>query len=696
MSAQGGGQGAGRADWHRRFGIPDALFSLKCYMAAMLALYIALRIGLERPYWAFLTSYIVAQPLAGAVISKAIFRLIGTFVGAVAVVLMVPPLVNAPELLSLAIALWLGLCVFVSQLDRTPRSYMFVLAGYSALLIGLPSVNAPGQIFIVASLRVQEISLGIVCGSLVHGLVLPGSLTRLLLSRVEDILRDAERWSRDAIATDPVAGLEGERRRLAQDVTELHQLSIHLPFDVSQQAPRVRTVRALQDQLSLLLPLGAAAQDRLETIRREGGAVSPEVDALVADTRDWLAEPGTDRAARGEAAAVLIARCTALEPEAGPEASWRDMLRLSFLVRLAMLVAAHRDCRDLLDQMTTHGRQPVNARVADLLEGRRNRELHRDYALALRAAFGAFLTLLIGCALWIGSGWSDGGTAVMLAGVFLALFSAAENPQAPLKAFMLGTLLATIAGALYGFAILPRVDGFPMLAAAFAPLLLIGGAFMASPRYGGIALPAMMGLGSPALISAAYDSDFASFINGSLAQLIGIWFAIVMAGLLQAAGAEGAIRRTVRAGWADIAARANLMSPPDVRGWINRMLDRIALLAPRLTALGQDSGAPLYDALRDMRTGVAIGELRQLRIDLPAEEGRPLTGVLAGVGDYYRGLDPDAPQPAGPDLLHAIDGAMAELSANPAPAVRREAVLGLVSLRRNLFPDALAYRRVAA
>ena len=39
----------------------------------------------------------------------------------------------------------------------------------------------------------------------------------LLLGRVETILRDAERWSRDAIATEPVAGLDAERRRLAQD-----------------------------------------------------------------------------------------------------------------------------------------------------------------------------------------------------------------------------------------------------------------------------------------------------------------------------------------------------------------------------------------------------------------------------------------------------------------------------------------------
>ena len=679
-----------------RFGLPAALFSVKCFAAAMLALFVALSIGLERPYWAFLTSYIVAQPLAGAVISKAAFRLIGTFVGAAAAVVMVPPLVNAPELLSLAFASWLALCVFVSLLDRTPRAYMFVLAGYSACIIGLPSVDAPAQIFTVAALRVQEISIGILCGSLVHGVVFPGSITGLLLSRVETILRDAERWSRDAIAVDPPATLDDERRRLALDVTELHQLSTHLPFDVSRLAPRVRTVRAMQDQLSMLLPLGAAVQDRLETFRQEGGTPSPEVVALFDDAQAWLAAPGDDRDARTAAADALIARCRALEPQVDPAMPWHEMLRLSLLARLAALIEVHRDCRDLRDQMINHSRRPVTPRVAELLEGRRNREVHRDYAGAARGAVSAFITLLAGCALWIGSGWSDGSTAVMLAGVFLALFSAFDNPIAPLKGFMVGTLIATILGAIYGYAILPRLDGFPMLAAALAPALFVGGALMASPRYGGVALPAMMGMGSPALISASYQNQFAGFINGSVAQLVGIWFAIIMVGLLQSAGAEGAIRRTVRAGWADIAARANIMAPPDLRGWINRMLDRIALLAPRLAAVGQSEGAPLYNALRDLRTGVAIGELRQLRLDLPPAEAAPLTRVLAEVGDHYRMLDPAAPQPAGPALLHDIDDAMDVVIANPRPSIRRDGMLALVSLRRNLFPEAHGFRKAAA
>ena len=678
-------------------GLPAALFSVKCLAAAMLALFLAYSIGLERPYWAFLTSYIVAQPLAGAVISKALFRVVGTLVGATFAVAIVPPLVNAPELLSLAMASWLALCVFVSLLDRTPRSYMFVLAGYTACLIVFPDVDSPQTIFTVAALRVQEITLGILSGALVHGVVLPGSITGVLLGRVETILRDAERWSRDAIATDPVAGLDAERRRLAQDVTELHQMSVHLPFDISRLAPRVRTVRALQDQLSLLLPLGAAVEDRLAQLKAANGGVVPApVEALIADIRNWLETPAPDNATRARLTQALIERCHAMEPEARADMGWADMMRLSLYARLATLVAVHRDCRDLLDQMATHRRSAVTPRVAELLEGRRNRELHRDYAGALRAALGAFLTVVIGCALWIGSGWNDGGTAVMLAGVFLALFSAQDNMLAPLKGFMIGTIIASGLGAVYGYVIMPRLDGFVMLALAYAPPLLILGAMMASPRWMGIALPTLLGLGSPVLLSDRYVNAFSSYVNGAVAQIVGIWFAIIMAGLIHSAGVERATRRTIRAGWIDIANRANAMGAPDVRGWINRMLDRIALLAPRLAATRRDSGAPLYDALRDLRTGVAIGELRQLRLDLPRAEAAPLTQVLGGVGDHYRAMDPDAPAPADPALLSAIDAAIDDLGAHARPAVRRESVLALVSLRRNLFPDAPSHHRRAA
>src|SRR5580700_1485693 len=150
-----------------------ALFSWKSFVAAIIAYYIALRIGFAQPVWAMTTVYVVSQPLAGTVLSKALFRLLGTILGATAAVVLVPAFVNEPLVLSFALALWLGLCVYIAQLDRTPRSYIFLLAGYTASVIGFPAVLAPAGIFNTAILRVQEISIAVVAVSLVHGAVWP-------------------------------------------------------------------------------------------------------------------------------------------------------------------------------------------------------------------------------------------------------------------------------------------------------------------------------------------------------------------------------------------------------------------------------------------------------------------------------------------------------------------------------------------
>ncbi|HEX2943629.1 MAG TPA: FUSC family protein, partial [Rhodopila sp.] len=90
--------------------IRDWLFACKAFLAAMLALYVAVSLGLQRPYWAMASAYIAMQPLSGATRSKAIFRGCGTIAGASAAVVLVPPLSNAPALLSLALALWTGVC----------------------------------------------------------------------------------------------------------------------------------------------------------------------------------------------------------------------------------------------------------------------------------------------------------------------------------------------------------------------------------------------------------------------------------------------------------------------------------------------------------------------------------------------------------------------------------------------------------
>ena len=113
----------------RDIGVRPIIFSVNCYIATILTMFVAFSLDLKSPGWAMTTVYLTSQPLSGAMRAKAVYRAIGTFVGGAAMVAIVPNLVDAPELTTLAIMLWVALCVFVSLLDRTPRSYMFVLSG---------------------------------------------------------------------------------------------------------------------------------------------------------------------------------------------------------------------------------------------------------------------------------------------------------------------------------------------------------------------------------------------------------------------------------------------------------------------------------------------------------------------------------------------------------------------------------------
>src|SRR5499427_3419498 len=239
-----GPDGSWMARLLRNIGIRPIIFSVNCYIATILALFIAFSLDLKTPAWAMLTVYLTSQPLSGALRAKAVYRVIGTFIGGAAMVAIVPNLVDAPELTTLAIILWVALCVFISLLDRTPRSYMFVLSGYTAALIGFPSVLAPSTVFDTAVSRVEEITLGVVCAAIVHGLIFPKSAFSALEQKLRSAIADTRRWLVDALTQQATPETETERRRIAADISELYLLGTNLRFDTSPHRPGINIIRA--------------------------------------------------------------------------------------------------------------------------------------------------------------------------------------------------------------------------------------------------------------------------------------------------------------------------------------------------------------------------------------------------------------------------------------------------------------------
>lgn len=660
-----------------RIGLRETIFSVNCFAAAMLALFVSFSLGLERPFWAMATVYITSQPMSGAVRSKAVFRLAGTAIGGLVTVLLVPTLVNAPVLLSLALASWVAGCQFVSLLDRTPRSYLFMLAGYTAALIGFPSVTHPEAIFDTAVLRVQEIGIGVLCAAVIHSVIFPRSVVGVYGTRAKAVLATAEHWIADILAEEPATRTAPERRRLAADVTDLHVTATHIPFDTARIRPTRALLTGLQDRLVQLIPLVSAVEDRLRGLAAIG-PLPPEVSQAVAQVRGWVvdptASPGADGIAREGRVSDSDRQPDAGKPDIAPPTQARDwpgLLALNLIARLGELVDALAETRALVAAVA----DPEAPRAP--IAGVTARPLHRDYGLALLSATATLLTVLGCCLFWVATGWPEGAVAAMIAAVVCCFFATLDDPVPAQRGFLIWTVASLPLAAVYLFAILPMIDGFAMLCLALAPALLALGAVMAIPSWYGRMIPMLIGFAGGLALTNVYTVDAASFFNSSVAQVIGVAAAMTMTRLVRSIGAGTAIRRLRRAGWRDLALLAE--RPSRLPTWRSRMLDRVGLLAGRIGEVEDEERDAAATALRELRMGLSLAQIA------PDPQHAALRSALgAWFGQLANGREP-APPPA---LLDDIDRAITSDLARDADPQRLAALVGL---RRNVFPAAPAW-----
>ena len=665
-----------------------AIFSINTFAAAMMALYLGFSTGLPRPYWAMLTVYLIAQPLSGAVRSKAAYRAIGTLLGAGAAVALIPSLVDSPVLLSLALALWAGLCLFISLLDRTPRAYMFMLAGYTTAIVGFPCVTAPDTVFDVAVSRLEEILLGIICASITHSLIFPRHLTGVLAGRISYILSDASAWVREALNGRRSTEMDREGHRLASHATELHLLSTHLPFETAPAPLIAGAVHALQDRLSVLLPLATATEDGLEALETYGRPLEPDLRRLVTEVREFA---DADSMTSGEQAERLVQTCLTLEPAIDAASDWPTLLKATLLKGLGELIRALQDCRDL----SVCVRDPTSrtpTRLDPLVRARSGRPLHLDPGLALLSAAACALAILLCCASWISAAWPEGAVSAMWAAISCALFSTQDDPAPAIVNFLIYTAISVPVTALYLFAILPSINGFPLLALSLAPVLLVVGYIQGDTIGAGRAIPFVWFFAGTLSLRETFSADFASFANIGLACIAGLVAALIITRLVRSVGAGWTAWRILRSGWRELASLAQGGAPPDRTAWTSRMLDRLSLLRPRMALASTDQTLMATDALNDLRIGLNVIDLQLARPTIGATADQAIGRVLDGLGHYFRTASTGRLNVVPLELLGDLDQAISAFTANPVSPGGRAGIVALASLRRNLFHDAPAYR----
>ncbi|KWV52169.1 fusaric acid transporter [Bradyrhizobium macuxiense] len=661
----------------------DLVFALKTFAASILALVIALALDLPRPYWAMATVYITSQPLAGATSSKAFFRVMGTLIGATVTVAMVPNLVNAPELLCLAIALWVGLCLYLSLLDGTPRSYVFMLAGYTVALIGFPAVSEPGNIFDIALARVEEISLGIICASLVSTVVFPRSVAPAVGRRVDIWLSDARRLSRDTLlhrGTNETR--RAQRLRLATDIVEIDALGTHLFYDRLADAGAARGLAEIRLRMLMLLPMIASIEDRLTALGEAALRRQPELRRLLDDLAEWIVDEVRLRQSGDRIRAAIAERQSALDGAA----SWERIVTTNLLSRLRELVDISDDCRALSDAIAA-SEDISTIPLAFRPEAGAAPVRHRDHGMALWSAAGAAAAILICCGLWIATGWADGASAPMMAAVACSFFAANDDPGRGIRSFGLWSLVAIVVVAIYLFAVIPPIAHIEVLVIALAPTFILYGFLIARPATALTGMALAANTATLLALQSTYNADFASYANSAVAFFVGVVVAEVVTRIARGVGAEWIAKRLMLSSWKTLAIAAERRGRGDRAHFAGLMLHRLGLLVQRI-AFVSESDRRDTDSLVQLRIGLNIIDLRRARYGLAASTIRAIDDMLDDLAAAFRSHVEGA-MPF--ELLRRIDAALSQAVKDPSSA-REDALMGLVGIRRGLFPDAPAYQ----
>ncbi|MBB3228262.1 putative membrane protein YccC [Luteibacter sp. Sphag1AF] len=646
-------------------GAPSAsewLYSGKAFIAAMLAFYLALVLQLPNPYWSFATVYIVSHPLSGATRSKAVYRALGTLIGAAMAVVLVPTFAESPLMLVFAIGCWATLSLYLSLRNNRPSAYCFLLASYTTPLVAIPAILAPGSIFDIALARSEEILLGIVCASVVSALLFPSRVSPLFHARVEAVLRDAANWTTTRLADPTHRAPPALRARLLSDVVSLDALITQLSYDSARRGQEDEA-RQIRVRMTMLIPQVAALSDALAAIDSRRVPRGDGLRDALENTLAWMREGTT---ADSHTAALLRTKVQDAR-DAVTLPLLDHALITNALDRLGDLIDLWQDCLVLHDAFNAS--EPVAPPLSYRAHALGHHARYYDHGMMLIAALSPAMAVVVAGWVWLATSWPGGASGVVMVAVSTAFFAASDNPAAQVGRFLIWETLSILTAGIYLFCILPHITSFAGVAASMAIPLLVVGAFTGRPHLNmGVLLLTSQTISDIAFRNNAAP-NFDDFANSSLAMILGLVFALVWTLITRPFGAEIAARRLARANWRGQARLAERVLPGQRLEYTARILDRTAQWLPRLALVTGESLMKM-DAVRDMRICLALLDLQALRDRDPAVTPELVSVLKASRAYFLACTEQDAPLPPPVELIARIDGVIARTLANDEPAAK--------------------------
>lgn len=524
-------------EWARSDGV-TWIYIAKVLLAALLTLWLAMRLELPQPSTATITVFIVMQPQSGQVFAKSFYRIIGSLIGLSVMVALIAIFAQERVLFLLVSALWIGLCTVGAARYRDFRSYACVLAGYTATLIGLPATLHPEAAFMSAIWRVLEISLGILCSMVVSATLFPQTSSAAMRNALYQRFGAFAGFVLDNLGGGERPKFEAANVAFASQAVGLEALRSVTSFEDPYMRLRSGRLSRLNNEFMVLTTRYHALHQLLVRLRTQQAdavlrALQPCLDELSQVLSPWRGQSVTDRdaerlAAQLESHRTRMMQCiragrvqllaeqpdvadALLDYNTAGELLYRLADDLYNYAQTHASLAAHKHERE----NWKHGFSPKANLVASLVAGGRT----------------ALMVLVFGI-FWIETAWPSGSTFVLNAAAVAALVSAAPDPAKMAMQMAVGTFFAAILGFSETFFVFPHLDGFALLAFALAPVFAVGAFFSIKPKYAGYGLGLLVFFSFGAIPANLTVYDPGRMLNEYIALVLSQSLAAVVAAVI--------------------------------------------------------------------------------------------------------------------------------------------------------------------
>jgi uncharacterized membrane protein YccC len=601
---------------------PPLLFGLRLWASVCLALYVAFWLELDNAYWAGTSAGIVCHPHLGASLRKGWFRMIGTLVGGVAIVVLTAFFPQDRAAFLIGLALWGAACALVATLLRNFAAYAAALAGYTAAIIASDQLGATGgpngDAFMLAITRVSEIWIGIVCAGIVlAGTDFGGAQRRLAAIFAAVSAEIAARFGSNlALAgSAPSDTQQPFRRELIRKVVALDPV-------IDEAIGESSTLRyhspVLQSAINgLLAAITAWRNVAIRLTRLPTHAAREEADAVLrhipqplrsvppqGEQSPWMADPAAMRGLCSAAVRALIA-----VPAGAP--SLRLLADQSARVLVGLM--------DALEALALLTGNPVRA------DPRGHVRLHvPDWWPAFVNAGRAFVVIGAMELFWIITAWPNGAFAITFTAIVVTLLAPrADEAYALALRFVVGVGIGTAGAAIVEFAALPKVETFLGFAIVIGLFLIPVGAGVAQPWQTAVFIGATYNFLPLLAPTNQMTYDTVQFYNAALGIVAGSAAGALSYRILPPLSPAFRTRRLLMLTLRDLRRIVTDPVPPLREEWEGRMYSRIAVLP--------DAAEPLQRAqiVTALSVGSEILELRRMAPQLGAHS--ELNAALAGL-----------------------------------------------------------------